>query len=121
MEFLFLLPVEPDVLKEHILKKHQQRHVCEICGKSYRQERVLDCHVKTEHSDVKKYFCETCGKGFGHELALSHHVKSTEPCGKETWKCAICSKIFNTRNRLHAHLMIHCEEKPYSCKQCGYR
>jgi hypothetical protein len=24
-----------------------------MCGKSYKQERILECHVKTEHSDVK--------------------------------------------------------------------
>ena len=119
---LEILPItDADTLKLHVIKNHKKRHVCDMCGKSYKQERILECHVKTEHSDVKEHFCDTCGKGFGHELALQHHIKSTEPCGKEIWKCAICSKTFHTRNRLHAHLMIHCEEKPYSCKQCGYR
>ena len=69
MECLLIIPfTEPDVLKEHILKKHIQRHVCEICGKSYRQERILECHVKTEHSDVKEFFCDMCGKGKFHNM-----------------------------------------------------
>ena len=63
---LEIIPLaDKDTLKLHVIKNHKKRHVCEMCGKSYKQERILECHVKTEHSDVKEHFCDTCGKGKG--------------------------------------------------------
>ena len=64
-----------DTLRTHIFSSHQQQNMCEICGKVFNWVKRLECHVKTQHSDVKEVFCDRCGKGFGHELALQKHVQ----------------------------------------------
>lgn len=111
--------INGDSLRLHIYNNHHQQNVCEICGKSFQYSRNLECHVKTQHSDVKEVFCDRCGKGFGHEYALQKHVQVV--CAMEEWKCSICAKLFNNRKGLRFHLMVHCEDKPYSCKFCGYK
>ena len=109
-----------DSLQMHIIKEHQQTtNICEICGKVFAYQKSLECHRRTQHSDIKEYFCDRCGKGFGHELALQKHVYVA--CAMEEWKCEICAKVFGCRKKLRMHLMVHCEEKPYACKLCGYR
>ena len=107
-------------LRQHIFQCHQQKHVCEICGKVFNYIKNLECHVKTKHfPDSKEFFCDRCGKGFGHEIALHKHVQVA--CAMEEWKCELCSKIFGCRKKLRFHLMVHCEDKPYACKLCAYR
>ena len=107
-------------LRQHIFQCHQQKHVCEICGKVFNYIKNLECHVKTKHfPDSKEFFCDRCGKGFCHEIALHKHVQVA--CAMEEWKCELCSKIFGCRKKLRFHLMVHCEDKPYACKLCAYR
>jgi len=50
-------------------------HSCELCGKGFRLQRMLNRHVKC-HSQVKRHLCTFCGKGFNDTFDLKRHVRT---------------------------------------------
>jgi hypothetical protein len=116
---LEVIPNKDQNLRKHIVKKHQERSICDTCGKVVSNAFWLNVHVKTVHAETKDQFCHRCGKAFGHRIVLEKHLR--ESCGSDVWKCTLCPKEFDSRKKLRFHLMIHCEAKPYVCQHCAYR
>ncbi|KFP84099.1 Transcription factor Ovo-like 2, partial [Acanthisitta chloris] len=50
-------------------------HSCELCGKGFRLQRMLNRHIKC-HSQVKRHLCTFCGKGFNDTFDLKRHVRT---------------------------------------------
>lgn len=50
-------------------------HSCELCGKGFRLQRMLNRHLKC-HSQVKRHLCTFCGKGFNDTFDLKRHVRT---------------------------------------------
>ena len=48
---------------------------CDICGKCFAQQRMLNRHRKN-HNPVKKYNCQFCSKGFNDSFDLKRHVRT---------------------------------------------
>uniref|UniRef100_A0A8C3IGN5 Ovo like zinc finger 2 n=1 Tax=Chrysemys picta bellii TaxID=8478 RepID=A0A8C3IGN5_CHRPI len=103
-------------------------HNCELCGKGFRLQRMLNRHVKC-HSQVKRHLCTFCGKGFNDTFDLKRHVRTHT--GIRPYKCEICNKAFTQRCSLESHLKkIHGvqqqyaykqrRDKLYVCEDCGY-
>ena len=118
---LVCLEVMPNVdkqLRNHILKTHQIKPVCHLCGKSAYSAYWLEIHMNSIHSQIRDVFCHRCGKTFAHKVLLNKHLRVT--CGSEEWKCPLCPKIFDTKKKIHYHLKVHCGEKPYVCPLCTY-
>ncbi|XP_036326370.1 zinc finger protein 236 [Rhagoletis pomonella] len=38
---------------------------------------------------------------------------------RQTYICLVCSKQFRGRNDLRRHMLIHSDERPFKCEQCG--
>uniref|UniRef100_A0A8D2LHH0 Ovo like zinc finger 2 n=1 Tax=Varanus komodoensis TaxID=61221 RepID=A0A8D2LHH0_VARKO len=103
-------------------------HHCELCGKGFRLQRMLNRHIKC-HSQVKRHLCTFCGKGFNDAFDLKRHVRTHT--GIRPYKCEICNKAFTQRCSLESHLKkIHGvqqqyaykerRDKLYVCEDCGY-
>lgn len=50
-------------------------HSCELCGKGFRLQRMLNRHLKC-HNQVKRHLCTFCGKGFNDTFDLKRHVRT---------------------------------------------
>uniref|UniRef100_A0A8D0G8M5 C2H2-type domain-containing protein n=1 Tax=Sphenodon punctatus TaxID=8508 RepID=A0A8D0G8M5_SPHPU len=103
-------------------------HNCELCGKGFRLQRMLNRHIKC-HNQVKRHLCTFCGKGFNDTFDLKRHVRTHT--GIRPYKCEICNKAFTQRCSLESHLKkIHGvqqqyaykqrRDKLYVCEDCGY-
>ena len=53
-------------LKKHVSIVHEglRPYQCDICEKSYAENRDLKNHYKIVHDGTKSYFCDLCGKTF---------------------------------------------------------
>ncbi|KAB0403073.1 hypothetical protein E2I00_013793 [Balaenoptera physalus] len=103
-------------------------HTCDLCGKAFRLQRMLNRHLKC-HSQVKRHLCSFCGKGFNDTFDLKRHVRTHT--GIRPYKCDVCHKAFTQRCSLESHLKkIHGvqqqyaykqrRDKLYVCEDCGY-
>nr|XP_019563870.2 zinc finger protein Xfin-like [Aedes albopictus] len=79
-------PVEPQAEPS----KLKQRHVCEVCQKSFTQPQTLNRHKKI-------------------------HSRHSEP-GKP---CPFCARMFLRSDDLRRHIRIHTNERPYACDICS--
>ncbi|XP_063297455.1 transcription factor Ovo-like 2 [Pelobates fuscus] len=106
----------------------EEIYSCEICGKGFRLQRMLNRHLKC-HNQVKRHLCTFCGKGFNDTFDLKRHVRTHT--GIRPYKCEICNKAFTQRCSLESHLKkIHGVQQGYAykqrrdklfvCEDCGY-
>ncbi|XP_053567967.1 transcription factor Ovo-like 2 [Bombina bombina] len=107
---------------------NEEIYSCEICGKGFRLQRMLNRHLKC-HNQVKRHLCTFCGKGFNDTFDLKRHVRTHT--GIRPYKCEICNKAFTQRCSLESHLKkIHGVQQGFAykqrrgklfvCEDCGY-
>lgn len=58
----------------------ENRHDCNICGKSYKHSHHLRRHL-VSHSGEKPYACSICGKSFGRKDTCQDHIRSIHNFG----------------------------------------
>ena len=98
--------ITPSVLKQHKLRMHEgtipdkvlPRHVCDICGKSFKVRSNLKEHMAT-HSDTRSFLCGICGKSLKNRQCLNRHLFTHGV--KHT--CSVCSKNFASLPSLGIH------------------
>lgn len=77
--------------------------------------RVLD---KKSLSIKKQYKCDQCEKFLGSNSSLRVHMKSVHSDVKK-FNCLLCDRAFARKNYLQLHMAVHTGEKNYECDECG--
>ena len=134
-------------LDVHVKYHHGSWSACDICGRTFTRDSLLEEHIAVVHMKELQINCDQCFKSFPSKYHLSAHMKSH---GDRDHQCPECPKSFKTqktfakhfkrahtedrpfvceyegcgkrfpfRNNLSLHTRIHTGEKPYKCKYCG--
>ena len=83
---------------------------CQFCNKELKRPCALGIHERTCHKNPNRKPLENHVSGW----KFVNHKKA--PYG--TWKCSVCSLIFNTKNEMEKHMRdTHATE--HICKFCG--
>lgn len=111
-------------VEAHQLKEHEDKLVCSVCHKAFKEPDNLQAHFRYAHNkgvpSPKKYMymCPSCGKNFSSKVALSDHERSN--CGRSPlYKCESCEKAFHSAGSLKTHQTVHTGELPHLCNYCG--
>jgi len=93
-----------------IFDKHRHRKgtkfACEQCGRKYNNKRSHDIHVSRTHNARSKVPCpENCGKMLTKTHGIKKHLLSHRPESEWPIGCPLCSKRFQGRTDLAAHIL----------------
>ncbi|XP_050516842.1 zinc finger protein OZF-like [Diabrotica virgifera virgifera] len=110
-------------LQERYLKQHYQRvhkngglrFVCDLCGKKVNSKRSLRDHLLI-HQGLKPIECKECGRGFALRSTLKLHMRVHT--GDRPYECKECGKCFTQKTPLTVHMRFHTGERPYMCTIC---
>ncbi|XP_033339603.1 uncharacterized protein LOC117228050 isoform X2 [Megalopta genalis] len=97
----------------------ERPHVCQTCGKAFRQQNALYNHSRCHLPDTMKnrFPCDQCDKRFSTKPNLVTHKRIHS--GVRNFTCDQCGKSFIQKGNLEAHFLTHSADKPYSCTQCS--
>lgn len=114
------------------LKRHSRVHSgakphrCSECMRAFSEKSSLDIHVRTVHGGDKCHLCEHCGKAFGQNGNLQGHIRRIHTNVKPhvcPWKDledgTDCKKRFISNYELTCHMVVHSDEQPFKCEECG--
>lgn len=115
----FLTTTGLRIHKQNSDHKTPEELSCEICGKLFKDFRILKKHKRTHLPDDEKYCfeCELCGKRLIDKFSLKYHIENVH-YGVKVAECKICNKTFAHRSNLRSHMISHSNEK-IECKSCG--
>lgn len=118
---------------EMTAKKPRKEHICEYCGKEFRQKGHLNVHLLI-HTGARPFKCDVCLKEFNQKQILKRHLvthrqnpndqrqKSIHFLPKASYEelmCESCGKIFTNKYNFQKHRLIHSGQKPFLCGECG--
>lgn len=89
---------------------------CPFCGKNIKKKYAYKRHIKSYHTNDKKFLCAHCPKRYVDKQGLTRHVvlhKKYKP-----FKCSICKEGFNTKSALERHSPIH-RLSSFNCSICS--
>ncbi len=99
--------ITKSIVNQHKLRMHegsipdrvQPKHVCEVCGKSFKVRSNLKEHMNTHTSD-RSFLCGLCGKALKNRQCLNRHMWTHGV--KQT--CPECGKNFANQSSLNIHI-----------------
>ncbi|XP_037721952.1 gastrula zinc finger protein XlCGF46.1 isoform X2 [Drosophila subpulchrella] len=105
--------------KAHAIGKPIKTHICEFCGRVFKNASALNQHRFT-HDDqmVLPYACEMpdCTLRFYTKEKLKIHMMRHQ--GIKNYSCPYCGLKKTTKNELRLHINFHTLERTWSCKEC---
>jgi len=95
--------IYPSALKQHIKEFHQgiRDAMCDLCGKSYPNQRSLRKHIKT-HAVQREHICPECGKDFLTSTKLNEHRRVHT--GAKPFQCKVCAYKAGKKENVQAHI-----------------
>ncbi|XP_065091696.1 gastrula zinc finger protein XlCGF26.1-like [Ochlerotatus camptorhynchus] len=84
--------------------EQEETQNCPICGKTYRNARLLQRHV--QYHNASSSDCPICSKSFTHTSNLKRHLNSHKP-PPEGFSCSKCTGKFDKGAQLYNHLKLH--------------
>ena len=67
-----------ETMEKHISERHLGRiknKSCDVCGKSFNQEKNVERHKKTVHEEIRNFSCPHCRiAAFGAKQTLKKHM-----------------------------------------------
>ncbi|CAL8111132.1 unnamed protein product [Orchesella dallaii] len=107
--------VTPNGLSMHMKEHSKEAYHCKICDKYYGAKSRYDDHMRSLHSDERKFACELCGFTCKTSGVLSRHrLTHTKP-----FVCNVCDRSFARRFTLNSHMNMH-TGSTFVCHICGY-
>eukprot|EP00794_Sanderia_malayensis_P020470 gene20470-22486_t len=119
-------------LRRHIRVKHTEgkddsENQCDICGRSFATQYVLQLHVNSIHKGTRPFPCNECSDTFTLQGYLIRHERTVHGLERELpekdkkYLCrqSGCGKRFLLQTELNAHIAEHTGEMPYKCTQCN--
>ncbi|CRL05999.1 CLUMA_CG018952, isoform B [Clunio marinus] len=116
---IMLTEEEKRLKKEGKLEAEVTSHICHVCGKSCKNNYTLVKHITThEEPDPSKMLqCHICSKLFNTKNKLNQHMVGHNNLRK--WKCKICEMSFNFKKLLQMHTRaVHENERSFACSFC---
>ncbi|XP_075224325.1 uncharacterized protein LOC142326076 isoform X6 [Lycorma delicatula] len=87
--------------KLHVHSNLDRKHVCNICGASFKDSTVLKNHLKT-HSNERKHKCDICDKTFKFKTVLKTHKRVHTNVAP--YLCKNCGESFKWKQTFDKHL-----------------
>ncbi|XP_075224326.1 uncharacterized protein LOC142326076 isoform X7 [Lycorma delicatula] len=91
-------------LRTHNRQVHSnldRKHICNICGASFKDNYVLKNHLET-HSNERKYKCDLCDKTFKLKTVLRTHKRVHTNVGP--YFCKHCGDSFKWKQTFDKHI-----------------
>lgn len=105
--------------------KHLNTHkskvkTCAECNETFRNWTQLVKHRRVVHSSDKRFQCDCCGKTFSRKPNIKQHMK-LHIAVEEVFECHYenCSKFYNAKRNLMAHIRSKHEGKKLICSICS--
>ncbi|XP_017048521.1 zinc finger protein OZF [Drosophila ficusphila] len=105
--------------KVHAIGKPLKTHVCEFCGRIFKNLSALSQHRYTHDDQIQlPYACEMpdCTWRFFSKEKLKIHMMRHQ--GIKNYSCPYCGLKKTTKNELRLHINYHTLERTWSCKDC---
>ena len=100
------------------MRAHTEHHMnirdamCELCGKSYPNDRALRKHLKT-HAIQREHVCPDCGKDFLTSTKLNEHRRVHT--GAKPFQCKVCAYRAGKKENVQAHVKkVHSIQTGYA-------
>ncbi len=110
--------IEKRDMKTHSVKHTGIKIPCDKCEKQYPNQRSLDTHMKTVHSQ-ERFYCENCPRTFVAKLYLKLHIKKVHTNPK-SYPCSKCSESFVHWTIRDTHLLEHDGIEVFKCTLCPF-
>ena len=94
---------------------------CNICGKNYKNEAILE-HHKLSHN--RPYACRFCKKGFVQLLSCKLHERSQHKQAEQNVPdltgdvCPVCNKRYKNNKAMLVHFTVHSLDDKFECPHC---
>lgn len=111
-------------MKRHLRIHLPNKTNCVICNKFFNNEEQKDKHIREKHAS--RHICEVCGVTFKRKSDMNRHLLRHEKLDGTVplpnfFKCGFkdCGKIFFRETNFRFHWNMHNDEKPFACSGCS--
>lgn len=98
---------------------------CSYCGRQFKNNHHMICHVQSVHKKLRPYACQHCDKSFSTASSLISHTRYH--LNERPFLCSTCGRRFILKNQLNVHLLrVHVPKydprhRRFPCHICEYK